>query len=750
MVNFRPSAGGLGQPIGPTVTPNSNGVGPNAGNILRKQSGLDIGSIIGAGGVPNFLGSLVGSGDNGLGSFGSSGSNPSGEWLPNPLSAIDQPAYHVKLVMTSDVDSRRIMSGDFQAINNGIIIAETGASEFNITELNFDTVMAPKNNADTMNATSGEIKITEPLGASFFDRILAGISTVGAKNYLQCPYFLIIRFHGYDPESGQYVDEIGGKTWYYSIRFYNFEVNVNEGGAKYVIQFVNFDDFPHGDFSHFGTIDLSFAPQASTVGEFFDLLKQNIENAQIPQYGYVRHIYNFQLHDVPLEYNVLNVDPVNPSTWALQNLDFGLQSSRSTSTQAEVGETNVGVSPYQTIADIVTQVFSATLQAQQLVARSPDPSSPSNDAYNAVVWKVQAIFRIRDDDLYYDAVNDSYNYNITFHIIPHVRHDIILSIPQRQDSMDQQLVKQKMEIMKSQNRLVKEYQYLFTGLNTEVINFDINANFAWFAYTPDNMMAFDKSSSTPEMMSQYQLDSQQQPDLRAQVDYLRMQQKQLMGMSNQLTPTMLTESIGSITSQIESLIAGANSGNGRLGGGGSQPYIETMDYSGGAPLPLPFDRDTKKKPKEYDGDVENDILPGQAVYMMSIAQIAGSKPVLMELDMTIRGDPYWLGVTTIEGQPGPEALHPSRELPDFFMSDNEILIQFFFPKGIDEQSGAPILEPVNLFTGLYIVHTVSNKFANGVFTQQVKGVRNVNATYLSGFSSGQGLGNIGGFAGLGG
>lgn len=757
MVGFKGlNLGNLGQKVSSVKTPNllSSTMGANGADVLKLAGGLGIGGTSGtdisgllgggAAGVGGFdpsslLGGVLGGGGSNpfasvLGGLG--GGQPNGAqaggvgsdslWQPNVLSGIDQPAYHVRFIMVGDDTAKQVQnSGDVSLLSNGLVIAETALTEFNITEVEITGFASPQSSNRNFSATNFNIKITEQMGASLLDRLYQGAKMAGIMNFHKAFYFVQVRFHGYDPSSGQYVDQLGGKTWTWCTKLTDLTVDVNEGGAKYVATMVTADSFPA--FSHFGMINLSFAPSASTIGEFFNKLKQNLEQAQVPLYGYVRHTYNFVLHQVPLELNVLSSVSPDPTNWAIQNPDFSQQHSRSTSTQSTAGETETGVETQISMKDVVSKVFASALEAQQLIARSADPTVPSNQAYNAVIWKVVCDFRYTAGPLYYDPIHDDYNYDVTFHIIPHVSTDIMMSVEQREDSVNQGLIDQKVQALQQQGRLVKQYQYLFTGLNTEVIDFDIQTNLFWFGWVPNSMQSqADSSQSTPEMMSDKQFDNQTMPNLKALTDPLLQQIQQLSGSSggsngfgNALKIAELSGKIQSILQQALNSSQPTNTTGQTIDG-----YLEQIPTDG-YKTPIAYDKPVHALDRTLMGEVESDIGSGQAVYAMAINQAFGVNGPLVNLDMTVRGDPYWLGYSMIELQPGPQAIQAaySKQFPDYYMADNTVMMQFAFPQGVDEATGEPILRPVNLFTGFYNVHTVTHKFSAGKFTQNLKGIR---------------------------
>ena len=694
-----------------------------------------LGGLSGMGGGLGGLGGMLGGLMGGMGGGGS-------QFEPNALSAIEQPAYHFRFVVLPDLAARAVMMGDPSPLGDALIISETGASKYNITDVELHGFVAPNNSSKNTNVATGVIKITEPYGAGFLDSLQLGAVQVGLANWMKATYFLEIKFHGYDPASGQYMDMIGGNKWIIPCKIIRLDVDVNEGGAKYEMEIVNHDDY--ATMSHHGFLNQGFSPSTETTQNFFDRLSETLMNNQRTEYGVIRHLYNFVIHDIPPGFDTMNIG-THPSTWMTSTPEDTLQPNRQSDVTGVPGLAYVPSALGDAIKDLVTQVFSNTIEAQKLIARSEDPTQPSNQADNMVIWKVLSETKLRDDDQWYSPEYDDYNYNITYHIVPHVSFGGIMSMEQRVDSSNQQLIAAKMSKMQQLQRMKKQYKYLFTGENTEVIDFDIKTNMSWFGMTPplSGGGGVAKSTSTPPMMGQLQFDQQMTPAAWA---------AQLSGLTNQMRSLGSTgagrDALAGLESQYNSLLAmgmqafNMGQGSGRLAGGGGGAYIEDLQTSGDVIVPISFNSNQDKTESEYTGSAESNITSGQEVYAMMAAQIFGAREALMGLDMTIRGDPYWL--SNIGQAPGPAALGA-----DYFLGDNALVIEFYFPQGIDEASGAPILLPANLYSGIYVVTEVISKFSGGKFTQQLLGYRNLN-TALQATPTGAAAGGGSGISGGGG
>jgi hypothetical protein len=127
---------------------------------------------------------------------------------------------------------------------------------------------------------------------------------------------------------------------------------------------------------------------------------------------------------------------------------------------------------------------------------------------------------------------------------------------------------------------------------------------------------------------------------------------------------------------------------------------------------------------------------------------------LTEIEMEIRGDPYWFGKTNLERETELTALFdtsrraagqqvPDRQLigtvpvasqANYYDYDAHFLLIFRGGQIPDEETGLPNLNQSVYFSAVYQAITVTNKFENGAFTQKINAVRD-NLINLNGLRS---------------
>jgi len=133
--------------------------------------------------------------------------------------------------------------------------------------------------------------------------------------------------------------------------------------------------------------------------------------------------------------------------------------------------------------------------------------------------------------------------------------------------------------------------------------------------------------------------------------------------------------------------------------------------------------------KEIDNETGEHIFVGAVNRDLSVAgsifaQLAENE-AFQTINLTIRGDPFWLGQTNLHRQiqlqfaPNNGLNVAANNLPDFSTGNQIIQVNFRYPVTIGDDF-VPVMTPSNAFNGLFQVVQVDNYFSDGVFKQELK------------------------------
>lgn len=155
--------------------------------------------------------------------------------------------------------------------------------EYYIDNLDIETIMAPTPLTMQTNATTFSFQVIEPYSMGIFLETLANsvdtgqLDTNSKPNYATQPYVMILDFIGYDDQGRKLSPESGTQIRrYIPLRFTEIEFNVSSGGSVYDIQAIAYNDYALAD-------EIQSIPQdahiiGSTVAEVLQTGFQSLTN----------------------------------------------------------------------------------------------------------------------------------------------------------------------------------------------------------------------------------------------------------------------------------------------------------------------------------------------------------------------------------------------------------------------------------------------------------------------------------------
>lgn len=592
--------------------------------------------------------------------------------VANPLGDVEQPSYHWKFYIGTETGESTIPT---------VIIAETGLTSFNITDVEMEAIIAPNFQTKNIGATNFTIKIAEPMGMSLPDKMLASAVKAGVKNFMKCPYYVSVDFLGYDPVSGAPKRPVD-KRWLWRIFITKLTTDLDSTGGRHTIEAVGYNEIANFDqFNMIKTpINIDFSKGQGTLGEVMDLVKKQI-NAGLEKSYNVKNggkaPFTVDIQDKPYPNGGKVGRPFDHKL--IRDQKF-LDSSR-----------NQGITQISRGTDIgrlIDYLLSVSETATQMA--NPAESATENDGESK---EFSTIHRVDTtvQNLEYDNVSQDYRRLITFYVRGHDNVRAANSAKGADDAAAQG--KKKLSFVAGQNYLKKEYQYIFTGQNTEVVDFNINLNFNFAIAT--NLMQGHISTELASPGIQYSpKEFNKQTNNEGWTPYVA--GKDPTNFDGTSIPRDAGQLLGSL----------------------SAAYAEDAPL-GGALLPMTFIQDGNDPKAHVNQAVEATNLRSRGVYAAILNQLYGDlNDNLGQVDLTIRGDPYWLGATNTESVDAPS----TDENPNFSNGEHMFLLKFMLPQGMDED-GKPILMLTDMYSGFYATISISHKFNGGTFTQTLNGVR---------------------------
>jgi len=646
--------------------------------------------------------------------------------VPNPLLKYASYTYEIGLgVLTNAqlVNPDLYMKGnqiplilkDASASPQNRVKTPYGTFEFYIDHLEINSLPVLQTNAIS-NVTNITFKIIEPYSMGMF---MVALQTAAGrakhKNWIQAPYILTIDFRG-NTETGGMVN-IPNTSRKIPIKLTQADMTVSEQGCVYSCTAIPWNAQAHS------TADAGLKTTVSITGKTVQEILQTGENS-------LQSVINKKLKEqadqgivkVPDEVLILFPDRIETAKAPAANDKTESKSAPTAGTTADDIGKVIGVSRDQKNKTLVQSdatcnaIGKSTLGFSEI--RSGDAAAGKEkdvwkenagvytrgnlvidpktnemrftqnmDIFNVInqvimisdyskkalsaaglkddghrqLWTIDAqVFNISSDENL--SKTGMYPRLIVYRVLPYLAHSSAIAPMNQAPAGQANLEKQ----------VVKVYNYIYTGKNTDIINFNIkfNAGFIGKMGQAKLIQTQDVKTETKDSGAA----DKNKPDNQPVGE----------GNTTPATGNFLTRAMRAV-----------------------ETWLKSDYYGGGGPEDL----DTR--------------------VMRSFWDAVTSQAEMVKMDMEILGDPYYIiqsGMGTYSAKPDSQNLNN-----DGTMAHQNgqvfVIVNFRTPVDINLSTGlydfgkSAKTGPVSMWTGLYRITQIHNKFNGGVFTQQLEAIR---------------------------
>ena len=424
-------------------------------------------------------------------------------WNENILSSIQQPAYRLRFFMAEDnpmLPSGAATYSDFYTkLNNRrqTTLAASGVTGLNILSLQITTIPALNKQTRNMSATTMTMVMKEIMGVNFMDDMAQAAKSLKIRNLSKCPYFIEISFHGYS-EDGAMVDNVcdgaafpNGGVWIYQVGIKNIASELDDTGTKYTLTL-----FPYQEKLYEQSnlqIPEAMTIEGATVGAILNGVAERWNASIEDSYGFQNNKYKFVIPKVQAK-NGTVVDILGAKITPVQD-NFAYKRSYAMDPAGNNGAVKVHLPKNMAVNDIVELVLANSDAAQKLgmdvttaeAFNGAVKSDPKAAMRECIIFKAECTADLMGDATgqdSYDFSLENYVLEFTIHVLPYYTQVPIL---ERQDvitAQDAKVQAQNAINLRQRGYLSKRYDYLYTGLNTEVKHVDIKFNLVWQAMLP--------------------------------------------------------------------------------------------------------------------------------------------------------------------------------------------------------------------------------------------------------------------------
>lgn len=709
-----------------------------------------------------------------------SSAKPKLDFQSNLLDSYDVVTYHWKLFIVSTETSSK---GEVMDLKSQIVIAESGVTDLTIDNVEIRTIAVPTIEIGTGTSTNVKFEIVEPSGAGLLDKLFYEAISLGIGNWTVMPIYLQLEFRGRDPETSNAdangtPGSLANLKWLWPLKVSEIKASVTEVGTRYNFQCITYNEM-------------------AQTNSFFNM-QHNLTLTKLDQFGlamaeladvinldqYLKTLDNYSIPDV---YKIV----VDPAIYGhgITPANGNANPSRANSFVTFNGKT-AQFNANTSIDKIIDTLLAHTDKYQTAMTQSTAPGNEGSPA-SANPGQMKKFWRIVTETrpIGYDVRSGRNAVEITIFIID---YDIaVLDANTFQTGSTKASSIQQFVSYVNKSILRKKYNYMFTGLNDQIKTLNLTFNNA-FATAVTRMGGIYLNSS---MASKGVVTNTSAADERAVTEklsqYIRLLHNPAKSNSKELlaaetayktsikTATLTPEARARFTTiaktakpadarnylnnavkykgtnidgSFNTTIADAKSLATPLSENipafVSDINLNSVDTTKAYTNFLELNRN-KLRPMSFTEQAQNTAIgPGlesnsnsgvnKLASLFSVALHSGMDANLVNLRLTIKGDPFWLapGPLTKEHDSIFNSLKPieeairilksnqkSRDYVNVNGTDNFIVIRFRTPRIFNVTQAEDTVDPqteVEMFSGVYKVITVTHKFVMGTFVQDME------------------------------
>ncbi len=673
----------------------------------------------------------------------------------NVLNSYDNYTYKWKIIMMHPDDVG--LRDSITQTNRFRVIAESGVeSEINIQsciqnlKLTFNKQQGDRNGL----ANVFSFTLVEPMGATLYSRIYLAAQELAIENHLQACYLLELRFIGYE-QDGTPVENIAG-PYYYNTIMTALDFSYSDGGTTYRADMIETDQEAYKKLMLFTKEQITIT--SSTFGDFlkqFTTIVNEQEQIEVDA-------SNTRLYTNAFEFGSKKAEWLD---WAFDQ-GSGPGGDLGSISVTGVGTLTFVINQGTSVTDTIINALMCTTNFRKLPTakggfHKENPDDPGAKPKTFADLSEWFVFETQVDYDKYDFLSKNYTkivkYDIKQFIAPElvhdsVQHDLVLG--------DEGIQMDRIKNMVANDLLKKRFDYHFTGLNTEVLNLDVYLNHTYYqiqainqgtgrtggiafpgAGSAENKLAILKGQRQELQARSRQLQAEKEKILAEQKTFFEGRNRNLNPnemaakerefkdrlTKNELEQSKVVEANNELNKQIKDVSKLANKearlrGQSRINSISGDFYITQSDVVGNQAEdarnshPVTFnvtDINSKATNGPEDGDTNGALFLGAVeVNLNSLAD-------LVQQQITVRGDPYWLG--------RPRSTSSRLNGADYEKGGTCYFLNMNFPTYPEEQTGLMNIPETNFgVVGVYRVIEVDATYQDGQFTMNLTSFRDIN------------------------
>lgn len=699
----------------------------------------------------------------------------------NVLNDYDNITYHFKLMLAQEGD---LINNDIIPTTNLYIVAESGVSTtFSIKNVDIESIIAPNNRTKNTVSSIFKVQIVENHGISLIDKLFQAASQLSIKNIMNIPMLLELSFKGYTTDGIPQEVPIAKRSW--RLQLMDMPTKLDITGSEYELNFVSINDYGFHRFASAAIIKQQISYSVETIGDFFDNLGYflTLQDALIASKGdQTRNEYQFvvqpdmrnwvigQLADTPnvpsmfIDNDGKRSVVLKPGHTIQDIIDnifaTTIEANEKANPKSAAQKMN---EPQQ--GDTISKILNLSCE-NKILGFNPKnseyvrrfiyyinlydafralPDKPDNaDQTSRIEYMLQDALRKKYSYIFTNDNTEVLNLNLELNNLwRHAATYYTTAMHRSSNNSSNFSLKDSKDISNIDDVRGNRGNGFSQSVNTLAIS-DQNAFKPDASTTTSIDPSFtnidtseDANELTPRMQQQQRLADLQaagSPNTSALQSAIAAedQQDNIIPLEG-LNTSSIIPGIASVP-QLDSFIGPAIQRILSPSTIGSTTLIETLPgVDAQNPLLNMF---IKQSDPALDVNRVNENLETTTDFSRTIFGIitnqmySGVYSDLLQIELDVRGDPFWLGETDGEVikrlQAGTTRTPSNGQYANYLRGENSFFLTFNTPQNYDESTGFVDTRQNTTFAGVYNVNQVNHSFAEGKFTQRLVAIRDIN------------------------
>ena len=699
-------------------------------------------------------------------------------FVPNILDNYDVVTYHWKLFI---VDPESTSRGEILGAKSQTIIAETGVTDYTITKVEIGGVVTPSMESGTGTATSVNIEIVEPSGASMLDKLFYEAIALGVGNWAVMPLYLQLSFKTRELDTSntpntESVDELSSLKWIWPLKISGTKAFVSHTGTRYELTAIPYSELTQSNLNFV----LQHNVKLEEIGTFEDAIRELENKLNIDQLFKTTNNYS-----KPDLYQFF----IDPELFSYKISTGNNADSTRANSMHKLSVKDATFNSGTSIDKIIDTLLSHTEEYQKSLIGAKSPGAEGSPAEETPAMK--KFWRVVTDarPVAFDPRRQDDSKVFSIYVVRYDLGTADANVFQQSNSKNYDTVERKRLMTYLNNKILKKkYNYIFTGLNDQIIDLDLKLSNA-FAVAMTRMSGV----YTNLAMSDKGVVNQENAKLELEVtskmaSYVALKNSAKYANSNKTAEslvaaqraiedsTLTPERKEQLRKMLEQHQSGSRldvqrrimAGHGTLDGSGTvkfvsnslveevggRRFVSDVDLTDPATISRykdfleatkgklrPIARVETTQDRQIGNGLESASNSGlQKLSSMYSTALAGYDEGFIKVQMTIKGDPFWLFPAPISDESERPAyislMDPQKAVEwiktahikkastaNFFSTDNFIVLRFRTPRIYQDDTAAKVdsggYDEVHLFSGVYRIIQLVSKFEGGKFTQEL-------------------------------